>query len=42
MWEKLVAGATIMQPLAPSGWASLYGMLTDPYGVTWVLDVVPQ
>jgi PhnB protein len=39
-WEKLRKGATIVQPLAPAGWATLYGMLKDPFGVTWVLDVV--
>jgi PhnB protein len=39
-WEKLSKGATIVQPLAPAAWATLYGMLKDPFGVTWVLDVV--
>lgn len=38
-WEKLVDGAAILAPLAPSGWAPLYGMLKDKFGVTWVLDV---
>lgn len=39
-WKKLGDGATVVQPLAPAGWAPLYGMLTDQFGVTWVLDVV--
>ena len=26
-WERLGAGATIVQPLAPAGWAALYGMV---------------
>jgi PhnB protein len=38
-WEGLRDGATILQPLAPAGWAPLYGMLRDTFGVTWVLDV---
>lgn len=38
-WERLGKDATIKAPLEPSGWASLYGMLTDRFGVTWVLDV---
>jgi uncharacterized glyoxalase superfamily protein PhnB len=38
LWEKLSAGATVVQPLAPSGWIPLYGMLKDRFGVTWVLD----
>ncbi|QRO01508.1 VOC family protein [Archangium violaceum] len=38
-WEKLSVGATVAQPLGPSGWAPLYGMLKDRFGITWVLDV---
>ena len=38
-WEKLVDGSTVIEPLAPSQWAPLYGMLRDRFGVTWVLDV---
>lgn len=38
-WEKLAVGSTVIVPLAPSQWAPLYGMLTDPFGVTWVVDV---
>jgi PhnB protein len=38
-WTKLAEGATTLQPLAPSGWSPLYGMLKDRFGVTWVLDV---
>ncbi|MBD8060900.1 VOC family protein [Oceanitalea stevensii] len=38
-WEALAADATVVVPLAPSPWAPLYGMLTDRFGVTWVLDV---
>lgn len=39
-WEKLSEGASVVQPLGPSAWAPLYGMLKDRYGVVWVLDVV--
>lgn len=38
-WEKLSNGAAIAQPLGPAQWAPLYGMLTDRFGVTWVVDV---
>jgi PhnB protein len=38
-WKGLSEGATIVQDLGPAGWAPLYGMLKDRFGVTWVLDV---
>lgn len=41
-WEKLSQGATVVQPLAPAQWAPLYGMLTDQFGITWVVDVVSE
>ncbi|MDP2773852.1 MAG: hypothetical protein Q8O61_09870 [Nocardioides sp.] len=41
-WERLSAGATVVVPLGPAAWAPLYGMLTDRFGVTWVLDVVAE
>ena len=41
-WEKLSAGATIAQPLAPSAWTPLYGMLKDRFGITWVMDVATE
>lgn len=38
-WDRLAAGATIVEPLAASAWSAGFGMLTDRFGVTWVLDV---
>lgn len=38
-WETLSDGATVLTPLGPAQWAPLYGMLTDRFGVTWVVDV---
>jgi PhnB protein len=39
VWERLSDGATITQPLGPAQWAPAYGMLTDRFGITWVIDV---
>jgi PhnB protein len=39
-WHRLAEGATVRQPLGPAPWAAAYGMLTDRFGVTWVLDVL--
>ncbi|MGX1696393.1 VOC family protein [Microbacterium keratanolyticum] len=38
-WEALVDGANIIEPLAASAWSAGFGMLTDRFGVTWVVDV---
>ena len=38
-WDGLAKGATIVEPLAASAWSAGFGMLTDRFGVTWVLDV---
>jgi PhnB protein len=38
-WRGLADGATTIQPLAPSQWSPLYGMLRDRFGVVWVLSV---
>ncbi|MBI9113518.1 VOC family protein [Sanguibacter suaedae] len=41
LWEGLSDGATVVEPLAASPWSPGFGMLTDRFGVTWVLDVQP-
>ena len=41
-WDKLSEGATVTAPLAPSQWSPLFGMLTDRFGVNWVLSVVTE
>ncbi|NKE63613.1 VOC family protein [Lentzea sp. PSKA42] len=41
-WEKLSAGATVVVPMGPAGWAPAYGMLRDRFGVVWVVDVVSE
>lgn len=39
VWDGLAEGATVVEPLAASAWSAGFGMLTDRFGVTWVLDV---
>jgi PhnB protein len=39
LWEKLAAGATVVEPYGPAQWSPAFGMLTDRFGVTWILDV---
>jgi len=38
-WATLSAGGSIVEPLAASAWSPGFGMLTDSFGVTWILDV---
>jgi PhnB protein len=38
-WAALSVGATVIEPLAASAWSPGFGMLTDSFGVTWILDV---
>jgi PhnB protein len=38
-WERLAEGATVVEPLAASAWSAGFGMLTDRFGVTWVIGV---
>ena len=39
LWDRLSAGATIVEAYGPARWAPALGMLTDRFGVTWILDV---
>jgi PhnB protein len=39
-WQGLADGAAaILIPLAPAPFAPLYGMLTDRFGITWIVGV---
>lgn len=42
LWGRLVEGSTIVADLAPSPFSPAYGMVTDRFGVTWVLDVAVE
>ena len=39
LWDKLADGADLIEKYAPSQWSPGFGMLTDRFGVTWILDV---
>jgi PhnB protein len=40
LWDALGDGAAApLIPLAPAAFAPLYGMLTDRFGVTWIVGV---
>ncbi|WP_210479508.1 VOC family protein [Naasia sp. SYSU D00948] len=38
-WEKLSDGATIVVPLETAPWGDAFGMLTDRYGIDWLVNI---
>lgn len=41
-WEKLSQGGNIMQPLATAPWGDQFGMLTDKFGIQWLVNITAQ
>lgn len=41
-WEKLSAGSTITEPLETAPWGDTFGMLTDKFGVQWLVNIASQ
>lgn len=42
-WDALEKNAkSILIPLGPAPFAPLYGMLTDQFGVTWIIGVIAE
>ena len=38
-WDKLSAGATVTAPLEKAPWGDTFGMCTDRYGITWMVNI---
>lgn len=38
-FEKLSAGGTIREPLAKAPWGDTFGMLTDKFGIEWMVNI---
>jgi PhnB protein len=38
-WDKLAKGATIGMPLEKAPWGDTFGMLTDKFGIGWVVNI---
>lgn len=38
-WERLSAGAEIGQPMAKASWGDTFGMLTDKFGIRWLVNI---
>ena len=38
-WDKLSEGANVMMPLTKAPWGDTFGMLTDKFGVQWLVNI---
>ncbi|MEU6352800.1 VOC family protein [Streptomyces sp. NPDC047072] len=38
-WEKLSADATVTVPLDKQMWGDVFGMCTDRFGITWMVNI---
>ena len=38
-WEKLSEGATVAMPLDKAPWGDTFGMLTDKFGINWMVNI---
>jgi PhnB protein len=41
-FEKLSAGGTVTMPLDKAPWGDTFGMLTDKFGVQWMVNIAGQ
>jgi len=38
-WDQLSDGGQVTVPLEPQMWGDVFGMCTDRYGVSWMVDI---
>ncbi len=41
-FQKLAADGTITQPLEKSPWGDTFGMVTDKFGINWMVNIAGQ
>ena len=41
-WEKLSKGANVEQPLMKAPWGDTFGMLTDLFGIHWMVNIIAK
>jgi len=41
-WEKLSDGGTVTVPLEKQMWGDVFGMFTDRFGITWMVNISEQ
>lgn len=40
-WDKLAADGKVTVPLEKAPWGDVFGMVTDKFGVEWMVDIGP-
>jgi PhnB protein len=38
-WDKLIDGGTVSVPLEKQMWGDEFGMVTDPFGIAWMVNI---
>lgn len=38
-WNGLAEGGTVTMPLEPASWGDTFGMVTDRYGIEWMISI---
>ncbi|MCL8012001.1 VOC family protein [Streptomyces sp. AS02] len=41
-WEKLSEGASVTVPLDKQMWGDVFGMCTDRFGITWMVNIAGE
>lgn len=41
-WEKLSEGASVTVPLEKQMWGDVFGMCTDRFGITWMVNIAGE
>ncbi|MET9970227.1 VOC family protein [Streptomyces sp. NPDC006356] len=41
-WEKLSTGASVTVPLEKQMWGDVFGMCTDRFGITWMVNIAGE
>ncbi len=41
-WEKLSGGGMVIMPLEQAPWGDTFGMCTDRFGITWMVNILGQ
>ena len=41
-WDRLADGGSVQVPLEPQMWGDVFGMCTDRFGVSWMVNIAGQ